>query len=300
MEFVIKNTFIDIAAAQGCQQEKRSSSVPPAWKPSSVTEELEARALLETVSTCGGSSVWRCDASTTDSDDTADESGNASTRERYTGGTPGSATPVTSWGDSDDEKSNTACVTSNTAAVLKVMDNSASGACRDSQRLQRPRTTKLNPQARLFQPVVPGTPVPQELAAVIGVTSEALRCSPCVHSVDVSGIAMGSTTTLTVRVEPGSLATLGSQRLLSCAKEALLGAAARSQSTYVLGYLARPFKDLGTTGFGAQVGFVTSAQEKVTCWDTYQRGFCPRRATCRWCHPLESDLIQIVVKLQEA
>lgn len=49
----------------------------------------------------------------------------------------------------------------------------------------------------------------------------------------------------------------------------------------------------------ATIGCITPLQEHSACWDTYQKGFCPHRDTCRWCHPMPKDLMQLVVLLHE-
>jgi hypothetical protein len=82
------------------------------------------------------------------------------------------------------------------------------------------------------------------------------------------------------------------------AKAALLETAARSDSVYVMGYLAQPFRDYGETGFKCWVGNLEHAKSDCACWDTFQKGFCPRRATCRWYHLGAPDLMRVIVQVQ--
>lgn len=82
-------------------------------------------------------------------------------------------------------------------------------------------------------------------------------------------------------------------------KSTLLEAAGQSQSTYILGYATDPFDDMGDEGFSARVGCIPCEQEDSICWDTYQKGFCPRLSSCRWCHPKSSDLVTLQVFLEK-
>jgi len=81
------------------------------------------------------------------------------------------------------------------------------------------------------------------------------------------------------------------------AKATLLEAAAHSESVYVMGYLAKPFRDFGETGFKCWVGNLHHAKSGCVCWDTFQKGFCPRRTTCRWYHLDVPDLMRVIVQI---
>jgi hypothetical protein len=82
-------------------------------------------------------------------------------------------------------------------------------------------------------------------------------------------------------------------------KSTLLEAAGQSQCTYILGYATDPFDDMDDGGFRARIGCIPCEQEDSICWDTYQKGFCPRLSSCRWCHPKQSDLVTLEVVLEK-
>lgn len=79
----------------------------------------------------------------------------------------------------------------------------------------------------------------------------------------------------------------------------LLEAAGQSQCTYIVGYTTDPWNDMGDKGFSARVGCIPCDQEDTVCWDTYQKGFCYRLSSCRWCHPKPSDLVTVEVVLEK-
>lgn len=72
------------------------------------------------------------------------------------------------------------------------------------------------------------------------------------------------------------------ERILSCAKQALLQAAEQSESIYVLGYCSRPFV-LTPLGFKAQ--FAGMEDESAACWGVFAKGSCWKGSCCTWQHP---------------
>lgn len=161
-----------------------------------------------------------------------------------------------------------------------------------------PVETKLKATAATFMPLSCGI---GEAAMVIAAAQMALGVCPQVFGVERCDGTMGTITTLSAQVQDGpSPAAEASQSALEAAKAALLATASLSQNVYVIGYLTEyPFEDFEDgTGFAASLGFVTRAQEDTACWDTFQKGFCPRRTTCRWCHPAQSDLVRVHVSLK--
>lgn len=161
---------------------------------------------------------------------------------------------------------------------------------------------RLNPEARTFEPIPQaGASLMGEISTVIAAAASELSGSPYIMSVKVNeGERLGCVTTIFADLKI-SAGPAGASEALDQAKAALLNAASRSQITYVLGYDTQPFEDMlvnDGSGFKATIGSVHATLQDRICWDTYQRGFCPRRSSCRWCHPLDSDLapIQIIVK----
>jgi len=169
-----------------------------------------------------------------------------------------------------------------------------------------PLSTRLNPEARVFEPTPVqqqqqiGGGLPAEIWAVINSAKLALTASPHVASVKVTEGALGQTTTIVTEVH-SNMGQYGARETLNVVKAALLGAAARSQMTYILGWGAVPFQDMpGDAGFKGMIGSVPMTMQDSICWDTYQKGYCPRRALCRWCHPLETDLAPLRVILERS
>lgn len=154
------------------------------------------------------------------------------------------------------------------------------------------KRTELDSRAAAFDPgASPDAGVHGLLAAIRAALSE----DPCVLSVHLVESAMGGISAITVT--PGAWGD--ACRVLELAQGAVLEAAEGSEDAYVLGYAAQPFEAFGDAGFRAWIGRMPAECEATACWDFYQKGFCPRRATCRWCHPPASDLMQLVVTLQK-
>lgn len=164
-----------------------------------------------------------------------------------------------------------------------------------------PSGIRLNPEARAFEPMPVAhvsNGLPAEISTVINAAKLALSASPHVTNVKVTEGALGQASTIVAEINDAG--PYGVRETLSSAKAALLGAAARSQITYVLGWNAMPFQDMTEEhGFKGVIGSVPIAMQDTICWDTYQKGYCPRRTLCRWCHPLEIDLAPLRVYLRE-
>lgn len=239
---------------------KRSSSLPRSWKPANKVENL----------------AFASDASTVDSDDVR----SVSDLEASSGALSSSCS------DSEGGPSEQAVRT-----VLCLSD--AIGA--DAKR----KATKLSSKARLFEPVQCAS-LPAEICSVLATAHASLCASPDIFNVRMSEGVLGATTTIVGSYTKGSLKVMQLLHTLSMMQMALLEAAAESTNTYILGYEQKPFMAMGNDGFSFKIGSVPALQDEVTCWDTYQKGFCPRAATCRWCHPnFDSDFAKVVVMLNE-
>lgn len=88
------------------------------------------------------------------------------------------------------------------------------------------------------------------------------------------------------------------EKVLSGAKKTLLDISSGPQNVYLLGYGINPFKANRDGGFNARVSYLAPEKLKSACWDAYQKGFCPRQATCCWCHPAKTDIVEISVSLK--
>jgi hypothetical protein len=131
-----------------------------------------------------------------------------------------------------------------------------------------------------------------EVTAVLRSVAQSLSFSHMVKGVHIFEGAMGSSSAL--NVEPHSAED--AQAILALLKSTLLESAASSQSTYIVGYLATPFCAVGDSSFRCTIAKVPNGAN--ACWDFYQKGFCPRPSSCRWCHPEGSDLMTVWVNLK--
>jgi len=167
----------------------------------------------------------------------------------------------------------------------------------------QPILAATTPCAASQSPPGPFEPYEGEIADVMEATKRALLRSPYLASVKVHGGAMGCPTTVVAGVR-SSLMHDSVKATLLLAKEAILDAATDSRGTYVLGYVQDgtgygPFQDgPDMCSFHATLATVPAANESQACWDTYQKGFCPRRATCRWVHPPRRNLTALTVCLE--
>jgi len=278
LHIVIKNTFLDVdesdSAGSPCGSSRRSSSVPCAWRPGYSFDKGRCQRLGSTQSL----------ASTAASDE---------------GASDGQAAPLNDVETQDDMP--TKKVSLNPEAAEFQMPVSY-----EAQAPPKPSSTsgiRLNPEARAFEPM-PATPtspgLPAEISTVINSAKHALMASPHIVNVKVTEGALGQNTTIVAEVN-SSAGPYGSRETLNSAKAALLNAAARSQMTYVIGWGTVPFQDLGgDSGFKGLIGSVPMTMQDSVCWDTFQKGYCPRRTLCRWCHPLETDVAPFRVILKRS
>jgi hypothetical protein len=271
---IVKNTFIDLEEYDDGGDSKRSCSLPRMWKPGSLA--------------CGhipyGSALPR-DGSISSSTTAASlSSRDAGASDR---------------GEDSDLAEEAPAVSS---SVSRLNPEAAVFSPPTGNSTPQVARANLSAQARAFEPVVhqipliptvmqEGTHLRQEVLNAIASATFALQGSPNVSAVKV---VTGTNHVNVIADVTGLQGVLGSRETLNLAKDALLGFTTGSQNTFILGYAtSAPFKDLCETGFKCSIGVVTAEQQATACWDTWQKGFCPRRATCRWCHPEERDLTTV-------
>jgi len=130
---------------------------------------------------------------------------------------------------------------------------------------------------------------------VIAQAVEVVSSCADVFDVQVRDGGMGGTTVIIAK----SLSAEPDPSLIfSLVKDTLLNAASQSENTYIMGYGAQPFQNLDTLSFSASIACPPVALHKTTCWDTYEKGYCPRCATCCWNHPAEIDKMRVIVMIQ--
>jgi len=306
----VKNTFLDVdESPEDGSSSKRCSSVPRSWKPTTCC----SGSFSVTRSNSAAHSVVSTAASDGEFSDSALMLSDSDRMDSYMTST----TDVASGGMEDSYMTSTTDAASGTMEVFSPVVSCGSldwstsrlNPCAAEFRMSSPAeafnmgvrnptnlsTTRLNPEARAFEPCSPS------LAAEVATVIDAAKLSlmSCEHIMRVKVTEEGASGTCVV----AEICDLDSQaflahEILSMTQAALLQAAANSQSVYILGYATVPFaefQEIDHVGFKATVGTVQTHQQTTACWDTFQKGFCPRRATCRWCHPSESELVPLSV-----
>jgi hypothetical protein len=290
VEWTVKNTFLDVVEDGVPAAAKRSNSLPRSFKPA------EAIACVAILAVASDASTMDSDDCCTDHEDVGGCSSCDSDSEPHTDQT----TSVKACGDNDDSCSESHDAESTVASEKEsspkmVLCLSKTILCLNES-VNAASLTKLNSKARIFEPK---NFLPRDMKSVVAAAHASLSASPCILSARVKEGALGTPTTIVGTCPKGTLGSYDVQKTLSVVKMALLDAAANSENTYVIGYQVKPFEDMGISGFTLKLGSVPDAQADGTCWDSYQKGFCPRRSTCRWCHPTEKDFAQVIITLKE-
>lgn len=295
-DVVIKNTFFDVEEHDDDLQRgesRRSNSLPRTWKPGN--SELSSDASVYSSTTAASRGEGASDVGE-DSDLAEIDSTTAS---------PHSAADAAAW-----QRLSPASAPRPRAGTFSMsarLNPQAAAFMPPSigTSVRQAAAPRLNAQAAAFQPlqapsiVEQGPFLPQQVSDAVAAATMALQGS---HN--VSGVQVLYGNENTVSVEGETMGAFGMNEVLQLAKDALLTFAATSQNTYVLGYEKTPFQDWTSEGsprqcgFQAVIGIVPAEQEATACWDTYQKGFCPRRAQCRWCHPEDRDLVTVCCTLR--
>lgn len=153
---------------------------------------------------------------------------------------------------------------------------------------------KLRPSARPFKSVrAPPAEVTSMIASAVTVLSSGMD----IVDVQVCDGGMGGTTL----IHASSTSTNpDAQWLFTMVKDALLSSAEQSENSYILGYGAQPFNNLDQLSFSANICCMPAAHRDTACWDFYEKGSCPRRATCRWDHPSDADMMRVIIMVKKA
>lgn len=288
ISITVKNTFLDVKKfdSEPHHTVRRSSSVPRTFKLGDYQSKTCTDAFLSDDSTNASekgvpdlptSSSWASDteedlhdlcSNCTDDDDFWDQCAECSSEHSY-----GASLQT------DDQKSRG-------KLTLSLSDMVTA----ESEKVR----LKLRPQAVPFKSA---RAPPAEVAAVIAAAVEVLASGKDILDVQVRDGGMGATTTIMAK-------TSGDEKdaglLFSLVKDALLNAAEQSENTYVVGYGNQPFNNLDTLSFSASLCCVPAAHRNTACWCMYEKGFCPRRSTCRWDHPAEIDMMRIIFMVKKA
>jgi len=175
-----------------------------------------------------------------------------------------------------------------------------SGSRRSRRRRAAARKAAEQAQLRIhapaFQPNVlcnqQRCPLTNEMMDMISVAQASVLSCPHVLSVQIVKPVVHETrmTSIVVSYHPGKV---WEHDVRTLAKNAFLEAAEKSQQVFILGHGVEPFVDECQFGFTATIGSVPVDCQHAICWDFWQKGFCQRLSTCRWCHPVSSDLMDV-------
>lgn len=156
---------------------------------------------------------------------------------------------------------------------------------------------QLRVHAPLFQPAVSpsnqqASVLSNDMFEMVSDAQSAVLSCPYVLSVQIVKPVSHHTraTSVVVSFHPGKV---WAHDVRTLAKNAFLEAAEKSEQVFILGYGIDPFSDESDAGFTATIGRVPVARQNAICWDFWQKGFCERLSTCRWCHPVSSDLMEV-------
>jgi hypothetical protein len=279
----VKNTFLDVKRQSEEVPVRRSSSVPRTFKPGSVPGD------------CGCGDWPHSDDSTIASDKDVTE--------------PCPTTSSDSEQDFPDYCSDCTddcgefehiCAEQRCECVLSALlerpvpaDEARKGRVTLSLSDTVTDKTKLRSQAKPFTSV---SSPPAELVSLIANAVEVLRSGKDILDVEVHHGGMGGTTMI---MATSTCSNPNAPLILSLVKDDLLHSAEQSENSYVLGYGAQPFKNLDSLSFSCNVGCIPAAHENTACWDMYETGFCPCRATCTWDHPSDMDKMRIIVMVKK-
>jgi hypothetical protein len=176
-------------------------------------------------------------------------------------------------------------------AFLNVRERAPVARARVAVRAPKEQAEMPTVQAVQLPPAPPG--VSPGTNRVLAKLQRALSQAPDVIDVQV---VSGPETSLLVEVSAAEGAASAS---LKVAKTAVLNAAAMSLDSYVVGFLADPFEDIGGKGgFSVSVGVVPPSAEKKICWSFYERGCCQQGPNCSKRHPGSAELERIRVAIK--
>jgi len=274
MAIILKNTFLDIDyTSLEAPVRRRSASVPPAFKPCGFTDEYWH------ASPCSDDSTSASDKETGyqfDLSDNDSQDGNNSDCNSHS--TPSVDTPeeCCSVCDGTNQKSKVTL-----SLVDMVVD--ADGCSRRS---------KLRSRAEPFQSI---RQTPGEVKTIIECAVEAIRGGQDIADVQVCDGGMGGTTMI---VGQSCSTSPDASWIFPLVKDTLLSSAEQSESTYIIGYKTQPFNYSDALSFSLKIARIPAAHQKTACWDTYETGHCPRCSSCRWTHPTEMEMMNVIVVIR--
>lgn len=290
-KITVKNTFLDVCIPESATSTRRCSSVPRSWMPG----------VFRSGSCCGNSVGGDESTAASDKESVSPASDIDSCSVSDKDAPPGARTPT----DSDFE-----CIECDTESIYNGSGGSTTADEPPTKptievklfdfvgdmppvKSTEPARTKLRSAARPFMSAT-RTP-PAGIQMVLAGAKDALQSDPGVIGVQVMEGGVGSPWTMVAHTRAPSR---NPRYLLAAVKKALLASAEHSRDTYILGYDVKPFTKIDKCSFTTTLASIPDSQQNNACWDTYKSGYCPRRITCRWCHPGENEVLHLVIRVQ--
>jgi hypothetical protein len=132
--------------------------------------------------------------------------------------------------------------------------------------------------------------------AVIKAAYYALLSSGQTQNIKIDQGAHGASSTLIVaELQNGQRSRC--YDVVHAARRALEDVTSNSKSVALLSKRIQK-DDRGGYSLRSSVACIPEDMEDRVCWDLFQRGHCPRRATCKWYHPQESDIFKIKIAVR--
>lgn len=155
--------------------------------------------------------------------------------------------------------------------------------------------TKLKVGAPAFQPA----PKDTRLDAIISCLQLVLTSCGQIRDIKIErGLVGASPVLISAELQRGPCASSRSYEVVHLAKQSLDAIAERLPSVTLLS--ARVQKDKDECGYSlrSSMACLPEQSQGCMCWDMFRKGNCPRRGTCRWYHPQDSDLARIKVSIR--
>jgi len=289
MNIIVKNTFLNVDPVAEPVKLRRSNSIPRTWKPGGSSDCDDSPHSDD--STSASDKAEHFPAALSDCDQELPDYQSACADDHHSDSS-------CRWADISDDPFCEECPSqlsddSSEAGKSKVTLSLVEMVCaEDASNTDGKVRSKLSSKARVFESV---RQPPEEARAVIAATVAALWQSKDIVDVQVHDGGMGGTTMIMADSSSDDPDALWA---FSLAKDALLNSAEQSENTYILGYGARPFNNLDALSFSANIACVPVDHRNTACWETYEKGFCPRCTACRWDHPAEADMMRVIIMIK--
>lgn len=153
--------------------------------------------------------------------------------------------------------------------------------------------TRLKVEAPAFQPA----PKDTRIEAVLSCLHMALASCGQVHDIKTErGPAGVSSTWISAELQRGPCASARSYDVIHLAKQSLDAITARLPTVTLLS--ARVQREDSGYSLRSSMACIPDHAQDCMCWDLFRKGHCPRRSSCRWYHPQDSDIARIKISIR--